>query len=140
LGGIAQPDFAWQEVLAADLPPATLDRLLAAAAPDLSAEEFALRRAVLARNVHLSDTATPETRAWALRLARTALAEAPMQGDPALYTCEALAQLADRVGDTTMLKAALDHAARIALDHGDTQSLLLAARLWHAYGSAAAER
>ena len=140
LDGIAQPDFAWQEVLAADLPPATLDRLLVAAAQGLSAEEFARRRALLARNVHLSDTATPETRAWALAMAHAALAEAPMQGEPSLHTCEALAQLADRAGDAAMLKAALDHAARIALDQGDTQSLLLAARLWHAYGPAAAER
>ena len=134
LDGIAQPDFAWQEVLAADLPSATLDRLLAAAAQGLSAEEFARRRALLARNVYLSEAATPETRAWALALARAALAEAPMQGDPALFTCEALAQLTARAGDAVMLRTALDHAARLALDAGDMPSLLHAASLWHAFG------
>ena len=120
-------------MLVADLPTATLDQLLAAAALSLPPEDFAFRRAALARDMLVSDTADAATRDWALALARRALAEAPMQDAPALATCEALALVADQSGDAALRAAALSHAARLALETGDVQSLLNAASLWHAF-------
>lgn len=127
------PVYSWQEVLVADLPTATLDQLLAAASAALPPEDFAFRRAALARDVLLSGAPGAATRAWALALAQQALAAAPMQGAPALFTCEALAVVADKTGDPALRDAALSHAARLALETGDLQSLLHAASLWHAF-------
>lgn len=127
------PVYSWQQVLAADLPPATLDQLLAAASAALPPEDSAFRRAKVARDVLLSGTRDAATRDWALALAQQALAEAPMHGTPALFTCEALAEVADQTGDPALRDAALSHAARLALKMGDVQSLLHAASLWHAF-------
>jgi hypothetical protein len=131
---IEDPYFAWGEVLVPDLPVATLRQLLDAAKAAMTAQEFARLKAHLAQNIFLSDTTDAATRDWALALARTALAEAPLRGESALYTCEALARVGNLSGDATLLDAALSNAARIALEQGDAQSLLLAASLWHAYG------
>jgi hypothetical protein len=127
------PVYSWQDVLVADLPTATLDQLLAAASAVLPSEDFAFRRAALARDVLLSDAPDAATRDWAVALARSSLAEAPMQGAPALFTCEALAEVADQTADPALRDAALSHAARLALETGDLQSLLHAASLWHAF-------
>lgn len=127
------PVYSWQEVLVADLPTATLDQLLAAAALSLPPEDFAFRRAALARDMLVSDAPDAATRDWALALAQQALAQAPMQGAPALATCEALALVADQSGDAALRAAALSHAARLSLETGDVQSLLHATSLWHAF-------
>lgn len=127
------PVYAWQEVLVADLPTATLDQFLAAAALSLPPEDFAFRRSALARDMLVSDAADAATRDWALALAQQALAQAPMQGAPALFTCKAVAVVADQTGDPALRDAALSHAARLALEMGDVQSLLHAASLWHAF-------
>lgn len=130
MDGIANPAFAWSDMLTSDIPLTHLQALLDAASDVLSEEEHAYVRALHAQELLFFDGSEGQ-RNWAQATATDLLQRERLDGNRSAVIYSILTRIGAKLGNQGIQRLALTKMAEAALVSRDFSDLIAAGFQWH---------